>query len=67
MHKEIWSWRKECLQDFRYCNVLCVMLSNICFIKNDEELITFENGFNNSQLDFFLTRVIDQATCKVTK
>lgn len=43
------------------------MLSNICFIKNDEELITFENGFNNSQLDFFLTRVIDQATCKVTK
>lgn len=38
------------------------LVANIRFIK-EEHSVTFTGGFNNSQIDFFLTKVIDRATC----
>ena len=41
-----------------------LVLANTCFKKRDLHMITFKSGSNHSQIDFLLTRRINESICK---
>ncbi|KAK9140649.1 hypothetical protein Scep_010330 [Stephania cephalantha] len=44
-----------------------LVLANTSFRKRESHIITFSSGYNNSQIDFLLTRKIDRKICRDCK
>ena len=56
-----WNIEGESYLDFAPSYELLV--ANTCFIKRDNELVTFRTRVNATQIDYFLIRMIDKGSC----
>ncbi|XP_071722944.1 uncharacterized protein [Rutidosis leptorrhynchoides] len=61
------SRNKEGESILDFASAYDLVIPNTCFQKRDSHLVTYKNGRNLSQIDFFLTRRRDRQECKDCK